>query len=66
MIIAPKCYERGCKHYIGIKQPDGTELSERPVCKAYPNGIPEDISYGDNKHLKVRDDQKNDIVYEKK
>jgi hypothetical protein len=31
---------------------------------AYLEGIPEDIAYGDDLHLVVRDDQDNAIVYE--
>ena len=46
----PACYTRGCVHYIGVSQPDGTELSEVNVCKAYPDGIPFEIAYGENKH----------------
>lgn len=65
MIDIPKCYERGCIHYLGIIQPDGTELSEIPNCAAYPEGIPDVISYGSNPHLTVRRDQDNDIVFEK-
>jgi hypothetical protein len=65
MILPPICYERKCKHYLGIAQPDGTELSERPVCEAFPDQIPDEIAYGKNKHLTVHPDQANDIVFEK-
>lgn len=44
----PRCWERGCKHFIGVDQPDGPELSERVVCTAFPNGIPDEIAYGEN------------------
>lgn len=64
MIEAPVCYDRQCKHYRGIIQPDGTEMSERPACDAYPEGIPEDIQEGKDLHLKVRPDQDNSITYE--
>lgn len=64
MINEPKCFTRNCKHYIGIDQPDGTEMTERNICSAYPEGIPDDIAYGNDKHFEVRDDQDNDIVYE--
>ncbi len=60
MLDTPKCYERGCKHYQGIKN-DGDELTERPYCKAFPN----EIAYGDDKHLKVRPGQKNKIIFGK-
>ncbi len=56
---------RRCKHYIGVYQPDGTEMTERVICKAYSDRIPDDIAYGNNKHLRVRDDQDNEIVFEK-
>ena len=64
MLDTPECYKRGCKHYQGIKN-DGEELTERPYCKAFPDGIPNEIAYGDDKHLKVRPVQKNKIIFEK-
>ena len=50
MIGPPICFLRNCRHYIGISKPDGTELTEIPVCSAFPNGIPEGILIGENKH----------------
>lgn len=50
MVITPACWQRKCKHYIGVSQPDGTEMSERLVCHAFPNGIPDEIVLGDNLH----------------
>jgi len=64
MIAAPSCFNRKCKHYLGVIQPDGTELTERHFCHAYPEGIPEDIVDGTDKHLTVREDQDNEIVFE--
>ena len=52
MITEPRCYIRGCKHFIGVSQPDGTEKSEVLVCKAFPNGIPNPIAYGTENHIK--------------
>ena len=52
MIEEPKCSIRKCKHYIGVKQPDGTEVTERQVCKAFPDRIPDHIAYGQNPHLR--------------
>ncbi len=52
MIVVSNCYNRKCKHFEGIIQPDGTEMTERAVCKAFPNGIPDEIAYGNNKHDK--------------
>lgn len=65
MIREPKCSKRKCKYYQGIIKPDGSEKTEQPACQAYPDGIPNDIAYGDDKHLEVRDDQDNDITYKK-
>ena len=65
MLVEPNCSIRGCKHYLGVIQPDGTEMTETNYCKAYPDGIPGDIAYGDDKHLNARDDQNNDITFEK-
>lgn len=42
MLMPPICYTRGCKHYRGISQPDGTEATEVYVCEAFPDGIPKD------------------------
>jgi len=64
MIVEPKCSIRNCKHFIGVKQPDGTEHSEIVYCEAFPNKIPDEIAYGNNKHLKPLPNQKNDIVFE--
>jgi len=66
MIFEPKCFTRKCKHYLGVIQSDGTEMTEVNSCEAFPDGIPKDIAYGNNKHLKVLPNQKNDIIYEKK
>lgn len=65
MLETPKCFIRKCKHYIGVIQPDGTELTERNSCKAFLKGIPEVIAYGNNLHYKPLKDQDNDIVFEK-
>lgn len=64
MILPPKCFKRKCIHYGGVKQPDGTEMNEFVYCDAYPCGIPSEIAYGNDKHLTVRSDQKNNIVFE--
>jgi len=58
-----------CKNYIDIKEFDvrkGIESDFRNVCKAFPEGIPEVIMDGKNKHSKPLPDQKNDIVFERK
>ena len=63
MIDEPECSKRNCIHYQGILQ-DAGEESERPVCSAFPNGIPDEIAYGDNKHTEPVDGQDNEITYE--
>jgi len=65
MIEEPKCSIRRCKYFIGVDQPDGTERSEIVICEAFPEGIPNNIAYGNDKHLTPTDDQLNEIVYEK-
>ncbi len=51
MLAEPNCSVRRCKHLRGAYQSDGTELSEKPACMAFPRGIPDFIAYGDNLHL---------------
>ena len=63
--MEPRCYKRKCKHYLGVLQPDGTERSEVPYCEAFPEGIPDEIAYGDNNHTTPLADQENEIVFEK-
>lgn len=65
MIHEPDCYKRHCKHYKGIIQFDGTEMTEKNYCEAFPEGIPNEIAYGNNSHVKPIKDQGNEIVFEK-
>jgi len=66
MFSEPNCSKRRCIHFQGVKQfGNEGEIDQLLVCKAFPKGIPEDISYGDNKHTKPIKNQKNKIVYEK-
>jgi hypothetical protein len=44
------CSKKGCKHYRGVAQPDGTEATEADVCAAFPDGIPAEIALGLNMH----------------
>lgn len=37
-------------YFKGVHQSDGTEFTEIISCSAFPNGIPDDIAYGENKH----------------
>ena len=65
MIGEPKCFIRHCEHYKGIVELDGTEETEENYCEAFPNGIPDNIAYGNNNHNKPIKDQKNKIIFEK-
>lgn len=47
----PKCWTRKCKHFVGAKN-DGDETTERWICKAFLDGIPAKIAYGENMHDK--------------
>jgi len=51
MMTEPNCSKRGCIHFRGVSQPDGTEQTETVICSAFPKGIPVVIAYGDNLHL---------------
>jgi len=49
---APKCWKRQCKHWIDLVEMGGEEDDRIwPVCRAFPEGIPEEIAYGDDEHL---------------
>lgn len=65
MLLESNCSTRNCKHYLGIIQPDGSELTERNFCTAFPDGIPDEIAYGDDLHTEIHPDQDNDIVFER-
>lgn len=64
MLAEPNCSKRGCKHFRGVKIDGDDETTERCICAAFPDQIPDDIAYGPNKHLKpVKGD--NGILFEK-
>lgn len=65
MLAEPKCWSRNCTHFIGVRQPDGTEETEVNVCKAFPDGIPNEITYGTNPHVDIFDGQKGIYIFEK-
>lgn len=65
MLDEPRCFTRTCRHFGGVSQPDGTEMSERVVCPAFPDGIPRRIAYGEDPHDVVAPDQIGTIVFEK-
>jgi len=60
------CDLRLCKYYRGIRIKTGRRRKAGlPYCKAFPYGIPEEITCGDNDHSKPLEGQENNIVYEK-
>jgi hypothetical protein len=65
MLETPACYKRECKYFIGVKQDDDSEETERVVCEAFPDGIPYKIAYDNHLHNKPLPEQKNKIIYEK-
>lgn len=67
MRIPCNCYIRGCRWLLGviILDPDVEESNLIDFCLAFPEGIPDDIAYGDDKHESVRKGQVGQFVYEK-
>ena len=63
MIREPRCFTRQCKHFLGVNNVD-QEVNQLVVCKAFPDGIPDEIAYGNDLHLEsVEGDHS--IQYEK-
>jgi hypothetical protein len=50
MLVEPNCSKRKCKHYRGVKS-DSDESTERVVCVAFPDRIPDEIAYGSEMHV---------------
>ena len=50
MILEPECFKRNCRHFLGVKSYGPGESDQRVTCRAFPDGIPEEIAYGKNKH----------------
>jgi len=56
-IEQPPCEKRNCIYYMGLKwereEYDNGSFLDVPIpyCLAFPEGIPEEILLGDNKHL---------------
>ena len=46
-----RCFERRCKHYLGVVWLGEDESSEEVHCEAFLQGIPDEIAYGDNLHI---------------
>ena len=55
MTEQPICFF--CKHFI-----EGKDYK----CQAFPEGIPNEILFGENDHSKPLPEQQNDIVFEAK
>ena len=64
MIQEPNCHKRKCKHFLGILT-GKEESEERPICQAFPDGIPVSIAYGPYLHLIKVEGQEGDFVFEK-
>jgi hypothetical protein len=71
MFLAPSERCESCKHYTGGKLFNQIETKDEfvegdflPTCKAFPDGIPEEISIGKNKHDKITKEQVGEYVYE--
>ena len=50
MLTEPNCHRRGCRYFLGIKKDNEDESTERPICSAFPDGIPVAISFGETMH----------------
>lgn len=50
MLREPNCFTRRCRHFTGVKLDGQEESTERVVCEAFPDGIPDEIAYGENLH----------------
>lgn len=61
----PQCSKRGCRHLTGATTSGRGEIGQRAACHAFPEGIPDDIAYGDNLHLTVDPRQVGEVVFER-
>jgi hypothetical protein len=49
----PKCKKRGCVYFVGVRRRSPEDESTEIVCcDVFPEGIPDEIAYGDNPHTK--------------
>lgn len=66
MMPEPICVMRKCRHYQGVKWFGDSEETENHICAAFPEGIPEDITYGPDRHMRAdfRQPEGNFIKYE--
>ena len=59
------CIKRECVNYIG-EFGNVTETWSKHFCKAFLSGIPDEIAFANNIHLKPLKNQGNKIVYRKR
>ena len=50
MLEQCNCEKRNCINYGGVEA-SGDGVDAKNICLAFPEGIPDKIAYGDNKHL---------------
>lgn len=56
MMEEPNCSKRGCKHWLGFLDPTGQGVEGTvPFCVAFPDGIPDNVAWGDNPHTRPID-----------
>lgn len=63
MLKPPRCYTRKCIHFIGVNGVDD-ESQDKVVCNAFPEGIPDEVAWGENLHLQMLPGD-NGITFEK-
>lgn len=68
-VAEPKCHKRQCLYFKmkpGKQEKNGALPGPIFYCNAFPGGIPNDITYGDNKHEEVIEGQKGTFIYKRK
>ena len=64
MLPESKCRTRLCKHYRGTRLLDlDNPNSEVNYCKAFRDGIPLEISYGENDHLELTGGEYRELTF---
>jgi hypothetical protein len=61
--VTPNCYDenRKCKFFDGFAIKEDVPV---PICKAFPDGIPQDIAFGNNQHKQPIKGQIGKYVFE--
>lgn len=62
------CVVRRCVHFEQVRwiDPWKGNPGEKPVCAAFPDGIPSRIAQGDDQHLTIASDQEGELVFQEK